>query len=281
MENFELIDQYLSGKLEGIEKEAFEQKLSSDPAFKSEVTLQSQIVSGIKSARASELKAMLNKVPVAATPFFESSVLKIAATILGGGALVAALYFYNSNNINEIGPKMSTSLEDSVQGKALIDSGAREDNQSVITNDVAPLPEKNTTDIAKPKEQLKTEQKVADKPKIEVIDPSEDVTSQEVARMESNTATPSISVARIEIETIQNDKKHSFHYQFEKGKLVLYGAFDKGLYEVIEINSETRSLFLYYKSNYHLLDQHQENITPLEAISDATLIRKLNQFRGQ
>lgn len=281
MENFELIDQYLTGKLEGQDKEAFENKLTSDPDFKSEVDLQAQILEGIKQARATELKAMLNKVPVGSAPFTESFVFRIAASVLGGGALIAALYFFNSNTNGSMGPIMSTSIEDSVPGKSFIDSSAQKEVNEITTEENPQTNPNPTPAPEKKKGTTKNTVKESGKPTIEVVDPSGDVTSQEIEKIEVNSGTPAIRTAQIEIETIQSDKKHSFHYQFEQQKLVLFGTFDKGLYEVIEINSDTRSLFLYYKSHYHLLDPSQGKITPLEPVTDSNLIRKLNQFRAQ
>ncbi|MGC4020522.1 MAG: hypothetical protein QM734_00545 [Cyclobacteriaceae bacterium] len=64
MENFELIDDYLRGRLEGQDKQNFEQQLQADPSLQSEVASAKTVIEGIKKARMSELKAMLNQVPV-------------------------------------------------------------------------------------------------------------------------------------------------------------------------------------------------------------------------
>ena len=56
MENFELIEKYLAGQLHGPAKEAFELQLQTDASLQSDVTLQQQIIEGIKKARITELK---------------------------------------------------------------------------------------------------------------------------------------------------------------------------------------------------------------------------------
>ena len=77
MSNFELIDDYLSNRLTGAEKEAFEKQLNNDPSLKSDLDFQKRIVEGIRTARATELKSMLSKVPVGgASASMDFSVMK-------------------------------------------------------------------------------------------------------------------------------------------------------------------------------------------------------------
>lgn len=61
---------------------------------------------------------------------------------------------------------------------------------------------------------------------------------------------------------------------------MLFGTFDKGLYEILEINSDTHSVFMFYKDNYYLLDEKQAKITLLEPIKDKALVAKLKEYRG-
>jgi hypothetical protein len=91
-----------------------------------------------------------------------------------------------------------------------------------------------------------------------------------------------ISVAKIEVNVNSSEKKFKSHYQFSNGKLILYGNFDNGLYEIIEVNAqESRSLFLYYKASYYLLDEAKTEITLLKEISDPVLIQKIKAFRSK
>jgi hypothetical protein len=85
----------------------------------------------------------------------------------------------------------------------------------------------------------------------------------------------------MEVAIVAPDKKHTFHYQFSEGKLLLYGPFDKNLYEILEIHGEGHAVFLFYRENYFLLDENQSAITKLEAIRDGELLRKLKQYRSQ
>jgi hypothetical protein len=88
------------------------------------------------------------------------------------------------------------------------------------------------------------------------------------------------TVSHIAVETEASNAKYHFHYQFINSKLVLYGAFDKSLYEILEINGEHRTVFLFYKGSYYLLNEKESHVTPLEAIKDAALLRRLKEYRG-
>jgi len=90
-----------------------------------------------------------------------------------------------------------------------------------------------------------------------------------------------VSVSHIAVETDTANKNYNFHYQFASGKLFLYGPFDKSVYEILEINSDNHSVFLFHRDNYYLLDEKQLKITHLEPIKDTALIRKLKEYRGK
>ena len=84
----------------------------------------------------------------------------------------------------------------------------------------------------------------------------------------------------MDVVTGIDDKKHGFHYQFSQGKLLLYGPFDKNLYEILEVHGDNRSLFLFFRENYYLLNEKESQITPLKAISDGELIKRLREYRS-
>ena len=77
-------------------------------------------------------------------------------------------------------------------------------------------------------------------------------------------------------------KKYIFHYVFRDSKLVLYGAFEKNLYEILEfIGDEKRTVVLYYKANYYLLDIAKVQPTKLTPIRDRRLLKKLQEHRSK
>lgn len=286
MNNFELIDDYLTNKLTEQDKVAFEQQLQSDASLKTEVELQSQIIEGLKSARVADLKAMLNRVPIENAPV-EFSALKIAAGLIGTAVIVSAAYFYFNGNSE---PELQTPepIEDSVK--------QNEEARIQEAKDVVKLEEKLSNEpveqtsvieqkkiekkpiISKPSDKTDTPQPVG-KPAIDVIDPSQDLTESTPTRGNNSSLKPGLTVPKMNVEIDSSSKKYPFHYQFTSGKVVLFGSFDKGLYEIIEVNGGSHSLFLFYKANYYKLDETKKDITALEVIKDKVLIQKLKEYR--
>ncbi len=115
-----------------------------------------------------------------------------------------------------------------------------------------------------------------------MVDPTSELT-KEPSREQEKLAVPQsvIVTSRIGVDINSSSSKYSFHYQFSQRKLILYGIFDSGLYEILEVNGDTHSIFLYYKDNYYLLNEKQTVITPLTAIQDPELVQRLKEYRGR
>ncbi|MBI3481672.1 MAG: hypothetical protein HY015_01610 [Bacteroidetes bacterium] len=278
MENFELIDDYLRGQLKGQEKEAFENQLQADPTLQSEVTLQQQLIEGIKKARIAELKTMLSQVPVTGAMQVGAgmSAGQIAAGVITSAVVVTGtLFYFQPWNKSVDKPEVKT-----VQ--PVIENTPKTEPTEITTPEVNP---ETKTVAAEPKKKeakkvtVPSTKKVG--PDIQVIDPTDELTSNpskaEKAKTEMDPS--AVSTSRIEVETDDSNKEYAFHYQFNHGKLRLYGKFDKGLYEIIEVNGNAHSVFLFYKDNYYLLDEKENTITPLTPIKDSQLIKKLKEYR--
>ncbi len=283
MQNFELIDDYLTNRLGDQEKMAFEQRMGSDPGLKSDVEMQRNILDGVKQARVAELKAMLNNVPVGNGISNGAWAGKIAAGIVAVGLAVTAYWIINRkepvqpvSNEQTVAPVI-TAEEPKTETPAT--KAPVEDNKPVTTPTTANQPGKKAT--AKKKEAIAAPTATA--PKIEVVDPSKDELIDNSSKSAENVDTKksAITVSQVAVETVTSDKKYKFNYQFEAGKLVLYGPFDKSLYEILEIHGDSHAVFLWYKDNYYKLDEQQHNITRLEPITDATLVKKLKEYRGK
>lgn len=290
MSNLELIEDYLTDKLSGQQKEAFEKQLATDSALKTEVALQKAIVEGIKNARIAELKSMLNNVPVGPMGSVAATAGKIAAGVIAAGIISASIYFYTKSD-NSKSETAATTDSASVpveepKPKEKKETPATDtkatDKSETATAVVTPTDNNKKKAVTTPKKD-KEEKVVPAKPSINVTDPSEEMsdnTSTAVApKNESGKAI--ITTSRVAVETDASDKKHTFHYQFKQGKLILFGKFDKALYEILEVNGDSHSMFLFYKDNYYLLNENQTTVSPLEQIKDATVVRKLKEFRNQ
>lgn len=282
MSNFELIDDYLTNRLNEQDRKSFEKQMASDPALKADVELQREIIQGLKAARIAELKAILNKVPIANPTIFFSP-LRIAAGLIGTAVLATGIYLYSEKNGDFNPNQISSSLVDSIRqseqnnSEVQVDSIVNNVNEDVKIDIKVENSETKNNDVhvnEKPKE---------NKPAIDLLDPTDDLTENNDDKVLENSAAkvPAIAIASIEVSVNSAERKYKSHYQFINGKLVLYGNFDSGLYEIIEVNGQaSRSLFLYYKTVYYLLDESKKEVTLLKEISDPVLLQKLNTFQS-
>jgi hypothetical protein len=291
MRNFELIDDYLSNRLKGAEREAFEKQLSNDPSLKNDVDFQKQIVEGIRTARAAELKSMLSKVPVGGTSVsMDFSVMKMAAGIIAAGLVGAAIYIYVTRGETPPFDKAATDFNNNKQeiekpeAQPDVTKVAPDSSKEITPTVTTPAKESNEPKKEPARKQDKPQQEVkpAQKPKLEVTDPSAELENNDNTKSESPTASISrsdIKPSHIQVDIDSSNKKYDFHYQFVGGKLMLFGTFDKSLYEVLEINGNKHAVFLFYKDAYYLLDENQHKIAKLEPITDKALISKLKEYR--
>jgi hypothetical protein len=275
MENLELIEKYVTGKLQGPEKDAFELQLQTDTSLQSDVTLQREIIAGIKSARIAGLKAMLNQVPVGGVMQSGISVVKvITGAVTAGAIFTGSLFYFKPWQKESVSPVVENELPVRKNPKTeATPADPKEDKPSSATS-------KPNMEVKKKSTPLKKQNAVH--PKIDVIDPTDELTKEASHEQEKLAKHQSVIVtSRIGIDVNSSSSKYSFHYQFNQGKLTLYGIFDNGLYEILEVNGDTHSLFLYYKENYYLLNEKQSAITPLTAIKDLELVKRLKEYRGR
>lgn len=277
MDNFELIDDYISNRLNGPDRKSFENQVAGDPALKEEVDFQQKVVEGVRQARAIELKNMLNNVPVSGSSWNGG---KIAAAVVSAGLVATSLYFYMKEDVQLVAPGEEVRQE--------ITAPPSQTEIEPATPTAEPkIDERTSTGTVQPKEKPKvlTESKPSTpvrKPDIQVVDPSAELTESKQGATTSVTPTRAeISASKMEVITGLADKKHNFHYQFAQGKLMLFGPFDKSLYEILEIHGDGHAVFLFYKENYYLLDEQQSEITELKYIQDAQLLKKLKEYRGR
>lgn len=276
MSQAELIDDYLTNHLDEGAKVAFEEKMKSDPQLKTEVELQKQIIEGVKNTRIAELKAMLNNVPVGGT--YQTFIGKAALATVSAGLIGTVLYFALSNEPSDKTIPQEEKIEQPITQEIPqeIAEVPAESEQPSDAGTPVPIEKKSSSDVRKmPKTKPAS-------PKIDVMDLSEETPENNVDANEApkpNTA-PTVKASTVEVATDNTNASYSFHYQFKDSKLVLYGPFDSSLYEIIEINGGTHTLFLYYKNSYYHLDESEHNIVPLIMIRDLELLDKLKKYRS-
>jgi hypothetical protein len=289
MSKNELIDAYFEGGMTEGESQDFLNQVSNDADLKQEFNFQSDIIEGLKQARISELKTMLNNVPVSGG-FGSINILSKIASV-GGVILVAGLsYYYFSDNSSEqiqIKPKHTVeSIDDLIVSNETLSTDT--DNTISSSQEIeekADIQLKETA-ISKNNTVKGSEKSLApqiNKPTL--IEPLEltEESDEEFETPSSGIADKSSSpLSAIDVELDNSKKKYSFHYQLKDGKLFLFGSFDKGLYEILEFNSSNgKTLFLYYKDKYYGLSKTQDAISPLNEVTEPTLITKLEVVRKE
>jgi hypothetical protein len=283
--DLELLDDYLGNRMDETSRAAFEQKINADQALKGELGMQQQMISGIKKARVAELKGMLNNIPVPAGQTTGAAVgTKVALWVAVAGLVATGIYLYIDEPSNE-GAKPST--ENTVTPKEEIQPEKVEEKSPEQNHEDSPVVSSQESSsekkpIAPPKPGKKAATQEASR-EIEVYDPTEELeenSSQKVnEQLSQSHESPTPSVA---VDVDSDNKKYSFHYQFKNDKLLLYGPFEKDLYEIMEFfNAEKRTLFLYYKENYYLLKDNSTSLKPLNPIQDAELLNKLKEYRNK
>jgi hypothetical protein len=278
MSNVELIDDYLTNRLSQQDRNAFEAQMKSDPTLKADVEIQSQIVDGLKKARATELKAMLNRVPVGGPS--SMSPLQIAAGVVGTAILVSSIYFYFKPDTTPDIPEVTSTFEDSSkQIEPIEEVSPIEEEKKESPAKQEKVEESTEQNSVAPPVDPKTPAKSVTKPALDIMDPSAELTESTATRGSGESSKPARASSKMEVEIDSSNKKYAFHYQFVSNKMILFGSFDKGLYEILEINGNINSRFLFYKENYYLLDDSKSEITPLEIIQDKTLLQKLKEYR--
>jgi len=273
MTNFELIDGYLTGKLSEADKAAFEQQLAADPTLKAEVDLQRQIVEGVRQARVAELKAMLNQVPVGGSASFTNWVAGIAAVAVVGA--VTLWYVSEEADVTQK-DEIPTQVELAAPAPQVPDQAAPA-NQQI---EEPPTKQAKVEPKAKVTEKPKAAEPNPDlTPKFDVVDPSTELTP-DTNSAETDFESPGTRKESKPLEVkVVAAGRYENHYQLDKGVLILYGNFDKTLYEIIEIQGDEQHAFLYHQNRYYKLNGNSNAVQLLIPVTDPQLISKLRELR--
>jgi hypothetical protein len=276
--DFQLVDDYLANRMPAGDRASFEKQLQVDMELTSELNLQKSLVEGLQRARVVELKNMLSKIPVSTIATTSSTVVTKAALWIGVSALVGTGLYYLFSEKDT--PEVATPLEIVTNNKSEVPV----EPVTPVEKPVAIAEEKKEkkTHLAEPKKVIRAPKKEATvEPKIEVFDPSAELQENSSEPNEEilidNEVTP-VSTSTIAVEIDSNNRKFNFHYKLEGDKLILYGEFEKNLYEILEfIGEEKRTAFLYYKQNYYTLKQINK-ATNLVPVKDPVLLKKLREY---
>ncbi|GJM28141.1 MAG: hypothetical protein DHS20C17_07760 [Cyclobacteriaceae bacterium] len=295
----EQIASYLDGQMNPGEMQQFEKQLHTDPLMRSEFELQQDIIHNLRDFRKTQLKTRLDQVPVGMGPTAMIG-MKAAAALVISGIIGVGTYLY-----------FTTPAEDAVLvNETELVTESIESTDEPVTVITEALPEVSTDQQeTSTKEPLIIEPKIAETKRETVREPVKENTvlpSEEKVPVEENIAPvinspklmtpiledtgfeesiqiPSAGLAQdgladnsvVAVETARKDAD-MFHYQYFSGKLYLYGDFRDNPYEILELNStKGKRLFIYYNGDYYRIIDGQQQITPLEKLTDHDIIKKL------
>ncbi len=283
---FEMMDDYLSNRLNAEENAAFEKQVQADPQLAQELAIQKNLVEGLRQARTAELKSMLNNIPVAPISGGSSVLTKVGTWTVVAGLVATGIYFYSTREQEQTPAdgKVATEQKPETQPRVatLPESEENEKTSADEPKDNAPAPVAKPS-VKKPKAEAKEEAVPAQAKPMDVYTPEEeevDEATRQYEHEQMENIKKSFVTSSIEVETDTMSKKYNFHYVFKNSKLILYGAFEKNLYEILEfIGDQKRTVVLYYKSNYYLLDIEKTQPTKLSPIHDPKLLKMLKAHR--
>ncbi len=282
--NLELLDNYVGNKMNVDEKSAFDKQLAADAELQQEFQLQQKIADSLRQARVAELKSMLNNVPASALKGSSVSiVMKVAVGILASAIVATGLYFYFDKPeerkveavVVEETKLQATEPVETTEAEAQPEPDAQIQSSTVEEKKVAKAERETIKKSTEPKT-------IATKPNINVFDPAIEADSQSVSAVSEKVSIEKTShSSSIALGIDKDNKKYAFNYQFKDDSLLLFGPFEKNVYEIMEFFSEDnkRTIFLFYKDHYYFLKEDGDKIKALKAISDPALIKKLKDSK--
>ena len=300
-------DLYLRGELDASTKALYEQHLEADPAMKADLEFQQTLTQGLGVAkRRAELKSMLQQTPISSGfSFWQSGVAQWSAAAISAAVVVGSLWYINqppSTNQNAspvvavqsastpetTNPSVPSSPAPEASPVLEVPLAAAEPAASQIkhADPVSPQPkvQQSQQPSAKRANQASDQNNTFDEPSTESKAPAG---SEMINGVGDNMNSPSVlpknnaEFASAVSETIlKSDPAYQMHYQFVDGKLYLYGKFNKGLYEVIDLSGKNgKRSFLYYQETYYQVLPGTSKITALEQMADKSIVASLDKLR--
>ena len=290
MTNSEKVLAYLEDSMSASERITFESELAGNKELQSELAFQEGVIDAIKLARKTELKALLNQIEIGGSS--TSQLTKVVSSVVVVGLISLGVYF--------LWPENTTSLPSAINNHEAISSNETDnqlnETEKIIDNEISSdesgtnLETENIPDLSEVPEKKKLSEEKSNKivneisPQIEVPNGIDGIVNEEDDDLnipESGLTDNLNPEESISIEVITSDKKHSFHYQFKGNSLILFGDFTE-TYEILDFHKDSkRALYLYYTGNYYPLLIEENKVTPLEKVTDKTLISNLETIRNK
>lgn len=299
----EIIEQYVAGQLSVEETVRFEALMKANPELQQNVLFEKLTVEGIRKSRHNELKARLNDISVSSLSATKTtSVLKTALTTAGVVTLGVGVYLFSvlSKDIDNIPESPS---------EVIFVDAPQENTQNVSFWDIDKITKLNSeektvlvgSEIKRPKKAkivasktstAKTENKQSKSSIKKLYSPT--ITSPSFSEVSDE----NLDVKKVALEDIDEglknnstekpveldvdiNKKSVLRYRYFDRKLFLDGAFDKGEYEILEVNGiEGKSVFIFYLGKYYKVEV-SDKLRELPLVTDKLLIQQLSLLRDK
>lgn len=295
----ERITSYLEDQMSPGQMQEFEKQLHTDPVLRSEFELQKDIIHSIRDYRKTQLKSRLDQVSVGMEPGMLVGVKAAAALVISGIIGVGTYLYFTAPEEAESITEIVTPVDQLKVPQETLSNLPQElpvNEEEFITPEVmeeeAGSAEAGETNSVAALEKAPAEKPLESRPadnndaeqanpvinSPNVIEPSLDHTEVEESIEIPTAALAQDGLLENKVVAVETAKKDSdmFHYQYYSGKLYLYGDFRDNPYEILELNSANgKRLFIYYNGAYYRILDDQQEITPLEILTDQSIIKKL------
>lgn len=269
MEKFELINNYINGKLNLDEKESLEAALRQDENLRNLLEQERLVKEAVTQHRTLQLKARMDAVSVGSSV---SNYVRIAASLLIlGGISAGGYYYYNTLQNNKIEPTPNLgslnkpTIKEAPEQIAKPQPVAKPMSKSSETKPKADAPKEafkhsNSNDLNPSVHQED----------IDIASPSDFNSHENKSSDNDNLATP-IKTLKTDVAIELNDSE-DLKYRNFNSKLYLIGKFDKK-YEIIELKSNR--LYLNYDGVFYYLRSNVQTSSDLERVKDPILLKTL------
>ncbi len=269
--DFELLDDYLTNRMQGQDRAAFEQRLQSDSELYQEYTLQKRVIQGIRDARIAQLKSMLNQVPVPSGSAGNAIASKVIIGAVVAMVIVAAAIWFSRD---EAANKQQSVARSEQKADAPAEEPARTNAEPQTETAKPSAEDQQTQDSDRNQTSAGTEHS-----KPSLAKRPDPVSGPAGDSSPATNDAPEATSSGVEVN-VSMDSRYAFHYQLNDGSLTLYGPFEKAAYEIVTFQENgNRLISLYYNDKYYLLTESAGTVHKLRPITDTALIRKLQDQR--
>jgi hypothetical protein len=296
------IEAYINHDLSKAERHAFEQKMTQDPLLRTEVELQSAIISTIQTNGRLALKQTLEVTNVSLLSTAVNEAIKYGVAALATGAFVVGTYFALQSLPTDISteapveqavPTVTLQEEKPAEPAKVSSNASSTRNLNVSANAEAKQSANRKSKVKSQKVQTPVVGvTVIEKPESAVSVNVEDQTIDADMALPAAAGVNKIPGGSIgfnektfgpksspKVEILAGDKL-THKYTYHNSKLILIGDFADKIYELIELKVDGgKMLFIYYNTKFYPIEDGTVEPVTMKEIEDQILLQELVNLR--